>query len=106
MGMCQFRPDQHFTEVAVKMIQRERRKQDEKWGEQNHPLNIWLMILMEEVGEFSKEILELNFAIEPAQQEADLIERRDRVKNELIQVAAVSQAMLEYILRQERRAAD
>lgn len=56
-------------------VERELQQQDQKWGEQNHPVSKWLAILMEEVGEVAKADLERNI---------------EDVKKELIQVAAVA----------------
>lgn len=56
------------------LIQMERNAQDEKWGEQQHSDEKWLTILMEEVGEAAKAVLEEN-------DEALLVE--------VVQVAAV-----------------
>ena len=39
----------------------ERRRHDEKWGEQTHTQMEWLAILMEEVGEYTQEILRNHF---------------------------------------------
>ena len=66
--------------IAIADIIGERANQDAKWGEQNHSNDRWLTILMEEVGEMAKELLE-----------------RDAVcyRAELVQVAAVAVAMLE-----------
>jgi len=64
----------------------ERDRQDEKWGVQGHAPMKWMTILMEEVGETSKAILE------------------DKVldyEKELIQVAAVAVAALEDLNRQD-----
>jgi NTP pyrophosphatase (non-canonical NTP hydrolase) len=36
----------------------ERKRQDEKWGEQNHGDLYWLGILMEEVGELAQAVIE------------------------------------------------
>ena len=58
----------------------ERRRQDEKWGIQNHEIHKWLSILGEEVGECHKAALENNIV---------------ELRKELIQVAAVSQAIIE-----------
>lgn len=66
---------------AIKLTFSERIKQDKKWGLQRHSREKWLTILMEEVGELAKEALEKN--------DANYME-------ELIQVAAVSIAMLEH----------
>lgn len=56
------------------LIQRERNAQDEKWGEQQHSDEMWLTILLEEIGEAAKAVLEEN-------DEALLVE--------VVQVAAV-----------------
>jgi len=69
----------------LKEIKKERVKQDNKWGEQNHSPSDWLMILGEEVGEVNKAALEAKFG------GGTLIEYR----KELIQVAAVAVAMIE-----------
>ena len=56
------------------LIQLERNAQDEKWGEQRHSDEKWLTILLEEIGEAAKAVLEEN-------DEALLVE--------VVQVAAV-----------------
>lgn len=61
-------------------IMEERSRQDRKWGLQNHHDLYWLAILMEEVGEAAKSI------IEKKQQDAE---------KELVQCAAVLVAWLE-----------
>ena len=40
------------------LIQIERNAQDEKWGNQNHSDEKWLVILLEELGEVSQAVLE------------------------------------------------
>jgi hypothetical protein len=72
-------------------VQQERYRQFRKWGEQNHRSGTWLKILMEEVGEYSK-----------ANLEGDLIGQRD----ELVQVAAVAHAMVEWFDRESDRPRD
>ncbi|MBC8420263.1 MAG: hypothetical protein H8E10_16885 [Desulfobacterales bacterium] len=67
---------------VIKLILRERKRQDEKWGEQNNEPLRWMAILSEEVGETNKAILENNIV--------DYVE-------ELIQVAAVAVAALEAV---------
>lgn len=42
------------------LIEMERSRQDEKWGEQNHSDEKWLAILLEELGEAAKSVLEKN----------------------------------------------
>jgi len=63
----------------------ERREQDEKWGEQNHDDLYWFAILTEEIGELAKEIIEGKSV--------------PHLREELIQVAAVSLAWLECLNR-------
>ena len=71
-------------EDVVSSILIERQKQDDKWGEQNHDVYKWLAILGEEVGEANKAALE---------------DSRDDVINELIQIGAVTVAMIESLKR-------
>jgi len=66
-------------------IEMERRRQLRKWGEQNHNGTTWATILIEEVGEACKEV-----------NEAVSVER---LREELIQVAAVAVAWIECIDR-------
>jgi len=66
------------------LISLERIKQDNKWGglkKNNHSSLYWLGILMEEVGELSKSIIEG--------------EPKSWVRGELVQVAAVAKFWLE-----------
>ena len=66
--------------LAIEGIKTERLRQDNKWGEQNHHPEKWMNILMEEVGEASKAILEQDF---------------EQYRKELIEVAAVAVAAIE-----------
>ncbi len=68
----------------IKLILEERIKQDNKWGEQNHDVYKWLAILGEEVGEVNKAALENNY---------------DEIISELIQIGAVTLAMIESLER-------
>ena len=74
--------------ISLEVI-KERRRQDEKWGEQNHGPFKWLAILGEEVGEANKAALEDDSA---------------GYRNELIQVAAVAMAMVGCHDRQIKKA--
>jgi NTP pyrophosphatase (non-canonical NTP hydrolase) len=70
-------------------IAHERTFQDKKWGRQDHPDQYWLAILMEEVGELAKCILDRSDKGHP-----------DFLRNkELIQVAAVCVAWMECLAR-------
>jgi len=68
------------------LILAERRRQDEKWGEQNHDDLRWLAILTEEVGELAKCIVEGKGGVA-----------------ELVHVAAVSAAWIEAVGRRAKR---
>lgn len=71
-------------EEIITLILQERQKQDDKWGEQNHDVYKWLAILGEEVGEANKAALE---------------DTRTDLINELIQIGAVTIAMIESLKR-------
>jgi len=73
-----------IQEDIINKIIQERKMQDDKWGEQNHDVYKWLAILGEEVGEANKAALE--------DSKNDLI-------NELIQIGAVTVAMIESLKR-------
>jgi hypothetical protein len=65
-------------------IQKERKRQLEKWGVQNHDWDRWALILSEEIGEVAKAILEDDAA---------------NYFEEVVQVAAVAHAILECEIR-------
>jgi NTP pyrophosphatase (non-canonical NTP hydrolase) len=73
----------HYDEITT-----ERARQDAKFGIQSHKPIEWLTILVEEVGEVSREICENHF---PIYGHNDWTNYR----TELIQVAAVVKHMLE-----------
>lgn len=78
---------------ALRAIEIERLRQDEKWGNtRDLPNDQWFAILMEEIGEVGTELIE-----PPADPEAV-----DRLRTELQQSAAVIVAWLENIARKER----
>lgn len=89
---------------------RERARQDEKWGKQNHIQMIWLGILMEEVGEAAKEINEFHFRPGPLYAHNDprnhtedtRDKQRSRIREELVQVAAVAIAAVQSLERNYR----
>ena len=68
----------------IDCIFRERERQDNKWGEQNHDMYKWLAILGEEVGEANQAALE---------------GEKKKLIDELVQVGAVAVAMIESIER-------
>lgn len=88
------------TGAVLAEIHAERTRQDARWGEQNHPPEIWLMILGEEVGEANQAALEHHFS----QFDKRAAERGPRdlgdYRTELVQVAAVAVSMIESLDRQ------
>jgi NTP pyrophosphatase (non-canonical NTP hydrolase) len=76
-----------WTNVFTLYLEDERKRQKEKWGEQEHGGHAWVSILLEEVGEVAKAINEDNM------REALI---------ELEQVAAVACAMWEQIMDVDR----
>ena len=75
-----------LTQVLADMV-RERERQDQKYGVQEHSDRSWLAILVEELGEAAAEVI-----TNPGYSER-------RLKWELIQVAAVAVAWIESIDR-------
>ena len=85
-------PEQiHGREVAVRTIQVERQRQDDKWGEQNHDAGTWALILLEEIGEWARAELETRFGGPDA----------GKQHHEAVHMAAVAQAIVECIDRRE-----
>ena len=74
----------HRLRSIMDEIRDERRRQDEKWGEQNHNADRWMVILMEEVGEACQAALNSNAAA---------------YRQEMVQVAAVALASIECLIR-------
>ena len=72
----------------------ERERQDQKWGEQDHPHWVWRGILGEEMGELDKAVIELHFK--------DPNSYRGQMREELIQIVAVGIAGLENMERNAR----
>ncbi len=78
-------------------VQRERQRQDSKWGQQNHGPMVWLGILAEEFGEVAKDANDFHFSKDVAVQ----LDKGRNYRAELIQVAAVAVAMVESFDRNE-----
>jgi NTP pyrophosphatase (non-canonical NTP hydrolase) len=70
--------------TLIDEILQERKRQDLRWGQQNHGPEFWLLILLEEIGEAARAVLEGQV---------------DGYKKELTQVAAVSIAAIESLAR-------
>lgn len=71
---------------VLRDIAEERKRQDVKWGRQDHPYEVWRPILGEEIGEADQEWLKMHFGHRVRGQE---------LREELVQVAAVVAAMIE-----------
>lgn len=84
-------------------IKNERLRQDRKFGEQNHSPENWLAVLVEEVGEVSKEICEMRYSKESTDEsyKSMLHFHEDNYITELIQCAAVCVAMVESFKRKK-----
>ena len=78
---------------ALASLLEERERQDQKWGQQNHPPEIWLVILTEEMGELAKVILDDFFLGGCRRPMAEM-------RIEAVQVAAMALTMVECIDRQ------
>jgi len=75
---------------AIDLIFEERKRQDAKWGVQHHPYLLYKAILDEELGELAEAWLQTHFGGDKGGAE--------NVQKELVQVCAVSLAMLETLL--------
>ena len=82
-----------MKEIINELIH-ERSNQDKKWGEQNHNQFEWLAILMEEIGEASKELTDCLVL----KNHTNLL---INYRKEMIQVGAVVIAMIESFDRNE-----
>jgi hypothetical protein len=83
---------------AIRCVTDERGRQLQKWGVQNHSPLEWMAILVEEVGEAQKEALEHHWAGRHYPHDP---ERLQRLRAELVQVAAVAVAIVESLDRNE-----
>lgn len=81
--------DRLSTHAVLAEILKERGRQDDKWGEQNHDPFLWMAILAEEVGELAQAVLQAKFGGKTL---AD-------ARKEAIQVAAVAVAIIECLDR-------
>lgn len=75
----------------------ERERQHDKWGKQEHPLYLWISILTEEVGEAAKEANDVLFSNGAEATKAHKRLCVERLRKELVQVAAVAAATIEDI---------
>ena len=76
----------------VAQVQRERLRQDKKWGPQDHDLDEWCNVLAEEFGSFAKTVN--NYRMSGS---GDL----SRVIEELVHTSAVAQVIYEQLILPE-----
>jgi len=76
---------------VLRDIYTEMRRQEAKWGEQNHLDEWYLLIMLEELGETAKAMLEAHFEYPGA--------KIEDIRKELIEATAVGFAWLECIDR-------
>ena len=86
--------------TALRDIIAERKRQDAKWGEQNHDPFLYLTILGEEYGEMCKAALEARFSKGSDDMYQKLI---SHFREEAVQTAAVALAIVENIDRKKWR---
>jgi NTP pyrophosphatase (non-canonical NTP hydrolase) len=79
-------------------IKHERKRQDDKWGPQNHAPMVWNGILAEEFGEVAKAVNEVHFSEQPGELRNSWLKN---YREELIQTAAVCVAAVESLDRNE-----
>lgn len=83
--------------IAIEIF-KERDRQTEKWGKQEHSTVEWIAILTEEVGEAAKEAVDYHF-INSYDKRISVVEAQSQrlinYRKELIQVMAVAMQMVE-----------
>lgn len=83
--------------TAFVLISKERDRQDNKWGEQNHPPQFWTGILGEEYGEYCQAVNETVFDNGPEERKKG---GRENMIKELTHVAAVAVGAIESLMRE------
>lgn len=83
------------TGSVLAEILAERRRQDAKWGQQDHNPSTWLMVLAEEVGEANQAVFETLFPSFDRRTARRGPRSLAEYRQELIQVAAVAVAAIE-----------
>ena len=91
LALAALRTQQPLT-LAIRSVQAERKRQDEKWGDQNgnHPFE-WVSILGEEYGELCEAVNETFFKNGEKPERGGI----DKMRKEAVQVAAVAVALIE-----------
>lgn len=84
-----------LMDEAAHRVMEERYRQNRKWGVQRHNLTKWLAILVEEVGEFAQ-------ALQTGMESEKATDAHDTL-GEIIQVAAVAQAIAEQLIEKTEK---
>lgn len=79
---------------ALVEVLRERAAQDERWGVSDHDPDLWLTILLKQIGHYSGATLDL-----PGDASAATLDQRALLRNRAVQIAAVALAMVECAVR-------
>jgi hypothetical protein len=88
------------NQVIVDILS-ERKRQNDKWGIQDHNVIEWIAILTEEVGEASKEAVDFHFGTPLDNGFSNIQKQKLRdYRKEMIQVAAVAMQAVESLDRQ------
>lgn len=61
VGTTSLKTNQHTLSGLIQNVFEERVRQEIKWGAQDRTPENWMVILMEEVGEAAKDVLEKNY---------------------------------------------
>ena len=93
--LCKAQSFEDWRSRAMRSVLSERDAQDKKWGQQNHPPEWWLAILGEEFGEACQAALADKFAKNAVGGE----KLCGSLRAEMVQVAAVAVAFIEYLDR-------
>lgn len=91
-----------ISDDTLEAIYRESLLQDEKWGLQDHEPEIWLAILVEEVGELAQAMLADRFDKGHDVKMND--SHSDSMETEAIQIGAVAGQFVDAVIRREAEA--
>lgn len=87
------------TVRVVGEVLRVRQAQEEKWGQKDHALPVWMLGLSEMAGDVAKGILDENAMIAAGSPRLALVSRRQEMRNDALGLAAVAVALVEYLDR-------
>lgn len=86
-----------MTKKIYSELEAENHRQLLQWGIQNHSISDWLMIIGEEFGEACQSGVEVKFS----SNEVKRRERLEELRAELVQLSAVTAAMIDSLDRNE-----